>query len=39
MTEQEFYSHNDNIVYDYLYYGESNGNFIFKENEKRIYSL
>lgn len=34
--QAKFYSYHDNIVYDYLYYGESNGNFIFKENENKI---
>ena len=35
-VEVKFYCYNDNIVYDYLYYGESNGNFIFKEDENKI---
>lgn len=35
-TQVKFYSYHDSIVYDYLYYGESNGNFIFKENENKI---
>lgn len=35
-TQTKFYSYHDNIIYDYLYYGESNGNFIFKENENKI---
>lgn len=35
-TKVKFCSYNDNIVYDYLYYGESNGNFIFKEDKNKI---
>lgn len=34
-TQVTFYSYNNNIVYEYLYYGDSNGNFIFKENENK----
>lgn len=37
-VQVKFYSYNDNIIYDYLYYGETNGNYIFKENKNKIIS-
>lgn len=32
----KFYNYQNEIVYDYLYYGEYSGNYIFKETEDKI---